>query len=75
MFLSFGENLLWQPSPDQLLGRIGRIGSEGTQMLSQSALKTVIIEAHGQPSEVHEIHEISRFFQFHCYFSRHAVHV
>ncbi|XP_026333229.1 uncharacterized protein LOC113240194 [Hyposmocoma kahamanoa] len=33
IFLSFGENLMWQckdPSPEQLLGRIGRMGSEGT---------------------------------------------
>lgn len=39
MFLSFGENLLWQykdPSPEQLLGRIGRIGSEGTLSLSNA---------------------------------------
>lgn len=39
MFLSFGENLLWQykdPSPDQFLGRLGRIGSEGTLSLSNA---------------------------------------
>lgn len=39
MFLSFGENLLWQykePSPEQFLGRLGRIGSEGTRSLSNA---------------------------------------